>query len=539
MVQGLSVAEQSARDRIFRDEGALAFTHRPGALPGREAEHARLITLGRGFVLSGVPAHVVINGPVGSGKSATAVAAAEMLRQEAGRGRGRGLHVVVVNCRLRNRAHDVAVRLVQSIVPPFPDRGFSIAEMLDALVKQLSRKGANLFVVLDEAQELLKDKDDGVMLLNLLTRMGAEDAVQGVRCMVWLVAQTENRGHLDASTLSTFGRARTLLFEPYAFETMLHIVQVRAQEALAAGVLEEDAARSIAARAVRHQDVRYAIELLHVAACQAIEWNETRIVVDTVRAACGEKPLQPRRGGIVMVPAHVEAPVKHEEPATATRILRDVAKGATPERIRIWEEFQKAGPCSITDVMRKLGVSRRGTAFHVAALDAEGHLRFAARGQRGEMVYEAVGTTPPPVAARLVTADLVLQTFRELAPTSGTRVARALGRTQPTIMNHLRKLILQGELVRVGQHKREVLYGPPGTQMVVPVEVPGAKPRAQERTFVALSEHGGMTVKQVATLLRVPYQSIYTHVRVLEKEGRIRRRAHGPGSTVVYEVVSA
>lgn len=535
---------------LLKNEAAFDFAHRPSAMPGREEEHAYLVDAGRSFVEHGVAAHTMLSGPVGTGKTATALKAAEALRAHAATLKGkRSLHVVVVNCRRNADGLSVMHRLVQSLVPAFPDRGFKMGEVLDAAAKQLLRKNANLLLILDEAQFLAQDPT-GVTALNLLTRMGQDNPMEEVRAMVWLVAQTDARGALDEATLSTFGRTRRVTFAPYDQARMLRVVKARAEEALARDALDEGAAVNIARRAATKQDVRLAIELLHQSACVAARANASRVTLLHVRVACGEATLPSTaspEATLRALDAHARA--LRAPPAEATTLPADAAEsgasvavaprgaGATPERAATWRALHgMEGGGTVAEVALVLGTTPRNVQFQFDALVRAGLVRRVRKHGR-EHVYEAVGSEPE-VDAKWATRDTVYAAFTQEGPSYVTAVAEALGLSLGLVNYHTKALVEAGRLVALGRRGYRRYYGAPGNALPDPTPAPAATrtPNLDE-TLAAFRAAGRTTTLDVAERLQARYSTVHRHAAVLEERGRLARVGMR-GRRVVFEAVA-
>ena len=92
--------------------------------------------------------------------------------------------------------------------PRFPDRGFSVQEMLQVLKKQLLKRNAQLVLVLDEADALIKKS--GSNLIYNLTRFSDETSTEKTPISLILISQKDVLPLLDSAALSTFKRSNVL-----------------------------------------------------------------------------------------------------------------------------------------------------------------------------------------------------------------------------------------------------------------------------------------------------------------------------------------
>jgi cell division control protein 6 len=273
---------------VIRDPEKISFEYVPQELPGREEE---LSKLSRGFrsVLGRVgAANAVITGPVGTGKTALSKYFCRTLREEAKKG-GVNVEWTDVNCRQRSTDNAALLKILQTLDPHFPDRGFSLSEMLDVLRKQLERREAQLLVILDEADILLKRS--GSDLLYALTRFNEEGGSTKVGVSVLLVGLRDPRQFLDEAARSTF-KPHVLELKPYDVPAMAKIVHQRVDLAFQPGSFPEELVELAAEMAAPAAgNARTAIELLEKAG-QVADGEGKRVVeAEHLRAAKAE--IQP------------------------------------------------------------------------------------------------------------------------------------------------------------------------------------------------------------------------------------------------------
>lgn len=310
---------------VFKNEAALAFRHHPREIPARETELQWLAEVLEPLVVSNVPRHAMIYGPVGSGKTLVAREAGRRARSRARELGKRSLVVVEVNCRLRTSEADVLHAIVSALDPRFPDRGFSRSEVMTNILARLRRQNANLLLILDEAQCLYGD-DPGRAATDtktraygnsgpksnasaataarvpyLFTRMGDDAQADEPVCCVLLVSQGDARDQMDEATRSTFGDALTLRLDAYTLDELSLIIAARAREAIAAGHLTPDELDMAADAGHARRDVRAAIEALHVRARNKAVQLVTEARPITLRSStpsretCAIEPLPARR----------------------------------------------------------------------------------------------------------------------------------------------------------------------------------------------------------------------------------------------------
>ena len=270
---------------VFKDQRTLSFDYVPSKLVHREGQMKRLIMLYRPVVESNFAQNAVLTGSVGTGKTATAKRFCMDLKDFAEK-QQKAVDWVLVNCRQRNSESSAVLHIVNHFQPNFPDRGFSITEMLRILRKDLEKRKVHLIVVLDEADMLLKKA--GSDIIYKLTRFGEEKIDSKELVSLILISQKNVFDLLDASSASTFKRTNLIEFGKYSTEELRDIVTQRAELALHDGAIDKDAIDIIAEVSSEWGDARFAIEILEKAGMLADEESAGKVNVEHVRAAKAE-----------------------------------------------------------------------------------------------------------------------------------------------------------------------------------------------------------------------------------------------------------
>ncbi len=270
---------------VFKDQRTLSFDYVPQKLVHREGQIKRLIMLYRPVVESNFAQNAVLTGSVGTGKTATAKRFCMDLKDFAEK-QEKAVDWVLVNCRQRNSESSAVLHIVNHFQPNFPDRGFSITEMLRILRKDLEKRKVHLIVVLDEADMLLKKA--GSDIIYKLTRFGEEKVDSKELVSLIMISQKNVFDMLDASSASTFKRTNVIEFGKYSTDELRDIVTQRAELALHDGAIDKDAIHIIAEVSSEWGDARFAIEILEKAGMLADEESAGRVNVEHVRAAKAE-----------------------------------------------------------------------------------------------------------------------------------------------------------------------------------------------------------------------------------------------------------
>jgi cell division control protein 6 len=168
----------------------------------------------------------------------------------------------------------------------FPDRGFSVQEMLQVLRKQLQKRDAQLLVVLDEVDALFKK--NGFNLIYDLTRFSDESLKEKTPISMLLISQKDIISMIDAATLSTFKRSNVLSFDKYTRNELYDIVRQRVDLAFHNESVNKNCIDLIADIASEWGDARFAIELLWKAGIAADHEHVEIVIPEHVRAAKAE-----------------------------------------------------------------------------------------------------------------------------------------------------------------------------------------------------------------------------------------------------------
>ncbi|MFA5772385.1 MAG: AAA family ATPase [Thermoplasmata archaeon] len=270
---------------VFKDIGKLSFDYVPEELPHREKEIQRLIGTFTALLFGNVSQNVLITGSVGTGKTVLAKYLCSSF-QKFSRENGKNVQYVEVNCRRRPTENAVILKILNHFAPNFPDRGFSITEMLESLQKHIVKEKAQLIIILDEFDVLIKkSKSD---LIYALTRFDAESSVPKGSISLIAISQKNVLDLLDSATLSTFKRTNVIELNKYSQPELCDIIQKRVELALHPGVADNDISSLISEAASEYGDARFAIELLEKSGMLADEEGKDIMTPEHVRRARAE-----------------------------------------------------------------------------------------------------------------------------------------------------------------------------------------------------------------------------------------------------------
>jgi len=272
--------------RLIVDEGVLDINYIPQRLLHREGQ-LRALRSTYDFMLSApyeMSQRAVIAGGVGSGKTALARVFGRQLRDEAKRRRLR-VEYIHVNCReLRGSLFMVLRRVVKTLRPDFPERGYAPNELMETLMQILAEDEGQLLLCLDEVDSLIDT--EGSDALYQLTRVHESQPDSPRRLSLLFVTKDPSVfGKLDRSTQSSLQRNLVEMPE-YSAPQLADIVAARAEAAFRKGAVPLEVVDFIAGIAASDGgDARCAIDLLWGAGKKAEMDGATQVRPEHVRYA--------------------------------------------------------------------------------------------------------------------------------------------------------------------------------------------------------------------------------------------------------------
>jgi cell division control protein 6 len=271
---------------VFKNYKVLDFDYVPKDLPHRDSQIQRLFTIFGPIVDSNVSQNAFLTGPTGSGKTVLSKKFC-MDFQDLARKARKNVQFVLVNCRQRNTENAVMLRVLTHFQPYFPDRGFSINEMMESLRKELEKKKAHLIVVLDEVDVLLKKAKSSDIIYHF-SRFNEEGIDSRKLLSLVLISQQNVLNMLDTPSLSTFKRGNIVRLDKYSKEELHAIVEQRIELAFHPDAVDLGVGELISDMASEWGDARYAIELLEKAGMLADENKEQLVTPEHARGAKAE-----------------------------------------------------------------------------------------------------------------------------------------------------------------------------------------------------------------------------------------------------------
>ncbi len=271
---------------VFKNYKVLDFDYVPKELPHRDSQLKRLFTIFSPIADSNVSQNAFLTGPTGTGKTVLSKKFCMEFQDFARKG-GKNVQFVLVNCRQRNTENAVMLKILTHFQPYFPDRGFSINEMMESLRKELEKEKAHLIVVLDEVDVLLKKTKSSDIIYHF-SRFNEEGIEAKKLLSIILISQKNVLDMLDLPSLSTFKRGNIVKLDKYARDELFSILEQRIELAFHPDAVDLGVGDLISDIASEWGDARFAIELLEKAGMLADENKEQIVNPEHVRAAKAE-----------------------------------------------------------------------------------------------------------------------------------------------------------------------------------------------------------------------------------------------------------
>ena len=277
------IKEEINRSSIFTDESKFNLNYIPKRLLHREDEFRQLSRLFLPLIKvdSSKSNNIILTGNYGSGKTALSMRFGRSF-EEIAKDFKKNVKYIHVNCRLVKSNYAIMKKIIKKFNQNFPEKGFSLYELVNTLKLILEENDLMLILTLDEVN-FLDFKNDN--LIYILNRINDDDIERDNRISIIGIERNLNFiQNLDLSTLSSF-QYNVIKLKPYNEEEIYDILKFRSSIALKKSSYTSEILRYISRVGSKNADMRYSLELLYKSGKYADQKGYQVINAECVRFA--------------------------------------------------------------------------------------------------------------------------------------------------------------------------------------------------------------------------------------------------------------
>jgi cell division control protein 6 len=275
--------EEINKATIFTDESKFNLNYIPKRLLHREDEFRQLSRLFLPLIKldSSKSNNIILIGNYGSGKTALSMRFGRSF-EEIASDFEKHVKYIHINCRLVKSNYAIMKKIIKKFNRDFPEKGFSLYELVNTLKLILEENDVILILTLDEVN-FLDFKNDN--LIYILNRINDDDIKRDNRISIIGIERNLNFiQNLDLSTLSSF-QYNLIKLKPYNEEEIYDILKFRASIALKKSSYTAEILRYISRVGSKNADMRYSLELLYKSGKYADQKGYNVINAECVRYA--------------------------------------------------------------------------------------------------------------------------------------------------------------------------------------------------------------------------------------------------------------
>jgi len=282
-----------SKSSIFKDVDKLSPRYVPRVLHYREEQIGLLSSFIETALDNVERVHlrvVQLVGPVGTGKTSTAIRFGNMLQEKALKLKIRLKHVYLNGKMDGTNRYTLYRRLLSAVVPDMATRSLSPEEMLRQLMNFLRGEDQYLLITMDEIGYFCTHSNEPLVYnLTRLNELTIPDPCRVIG-VIFIARDLTFYERLDASELSTLGRL-VITFPRYTEQQIGDILEVRVEEAFKPGTVGDDLidfVSDVTASSPINGDLRVALDLLYYSGMLAEREGYERVLPEHVRKVLGE-----------------------------------------------------------------------------------------------------------------------------------------------------------------------------------------------------------------------------------------------------------
>jgi len=275
---------------IFKDETKLSPEYMPKRIPHREDEANRLKSFFQVVLQNPKESsqQALVVGPVGSGKTLVSKKFLQYVEEQY-QTRDIRVKTYYTNCRVNRVFSSILNNILASIGHSFPNRGFSVDEIVQYFLSKMHEEKIHIIAVFDEFDSLVTH--DGIEPLYIITRIREISGDSQVLSSIIVSKSFSYLDKADQSILSSIQK-NIIKLESYNGIQLKDILLDRILVAFREDVVKSETIDLISKIASRYGDARYAIELLQLSGKIAEFRGEKNVRPEHVREAKLQLPPQ-------------------------------------------------------------------------------------------------------------------------------------------------------------------------------------------------------------------------------------------------------
>ncbi|MGQ4892591.1 MAG: Cdc6/Cdc18 family protein [Candidatus Njordarchaeia archaeon] len=283
---------------IWKDPKSLDHNFVPDRLPRRENERKTVLDdLKQFYSLEEFNSFTswLIYGSVGSGKTVLSRRISEDLEDKF----RENLRTVYVNCRNEKKVYNVLIKMVQSIEPSLPRRGFSREDLINIYVNLLKENSSYGLLILDEIDGLFysAEGERANDFLYSISRIWEQSKSNSSKLGILIITRDPSILYkwLDDATRASLLK-KNLRLNRYGFRDLMEILEYRAELALKSDAYDDEILEMIAKHVSENLkgdmrgNARIALDLLKDSVLIAISEKRNYLIADDVRKAIMRNP---------------------------------------------------------------------------------------------------------------------------------------------------------------------------------------------------------------------------------------------------------